>query len=272
MGRAQHGRIVADAARRFRDAPPRFGTVTRVMNDTLSSPREQTTPRRGAALLALLLTAPLPSIGTWLAMVALPESTVAKALFMAAKVWLLAAPLLWLRLVERQPLRPPRWSNRGMIAGHATGIVIFLGILAAYLLVGRRWIDTSLMLGKIEQLGLDRWWLYGGFGLYACFVNSLLEEYFWRWFTFRRLQDVIGRRYVTLAVIVAGVLFTLHHIIALSVYFDWRITALASLGVFIGGVTWSTLYLRYGNIYAGWVSHVWADLAIFGLGAWLIFG
>ena len=242
------------------------------MADAPPSSPHPSPPRRGPALLALLLTASLPSVGTWLAMVAFPESTLAKALFMGAKMWLLVAPLLWLRFIEHRPIRPVPWSNRGMIAGHATGIVIFLGILAAYFAFGRRWIDTSLMLGKIEQLGLDRWWLYGGFGLYACFVNSLLEEYFWRWFTFRRLQDVLGRRHVTAAAIAAGVLFTLHHIIALSVYFDWRITALASLGVFIGGVTWSTLYLRYGNIYAGWVSHVWADLAIFGLGAWLIFG
>ena len=112
-----------------------------------------------------------------------------------------------------------------MIAGHLTGLVFFLGILAAYLTLGRRWIDLSLMLGKIEQLGLDRWWLYTAFGLYACFVNSLLEEYFWRWFIFRRLQDVPGRRHLPLAVVAAGLLFTAHHVIALSVYFDWRITA-----------------------------------------------
>ena len=34
-------------------------------------------------------------------------------------------------------------------------------------------------------------------------------------------------------------------------------------GVFIGGLTWSLLYLRYRNIYACWVSHVYADLIIF---------
>ena len=234
-------------------------------------------PSRGTAALALLLTAPLPCVGTWLAMVALPESTVAKALFMGAKVWLLVAPLLWLRFVERRPIRPVRWSNRGMIAGHVTGIVIFLGIVGAYLTLGRAWIDTSLMLGKIREIGIDRWWLYAGFALYACFVNSLLEEYFWRWFVFRRSEDVLAGggakpQATAWAVVLAGLLFTAHHVIALSVYFDWRITALASMGVFIGGVTWSTLYLRTGNIYAGWVSHVWADLAIFGIGAWLIFG
>ena len=256
--------------------PPRSlrysGPMATVTATPAPEPAPGRAPSRGTAGLALLLTAPLPCVGTWLAMVALPESTVAKALFMGAKIWLLVAPLLWLRFIERRPIRPVRWSNRGMIAGHLTGIVIFLGIVGAYLTLGRAWIDTSLMLGKIREIGIDRWWLYGGFALYACFVNSLLEEYFWRWFVFRRSEDVLGRRHLPLAVVAAGVLFTAHHVIALSVYFDWRITALASLGVFIGGVTWSTLYLRTGNIYAGWVSHVWADLAIFGIGAWLIFG
>ncbi len=42
--------------------------------------------------------------------------------------------------------------------------------------------------------------------------------------------------------------------------------------VFIGGATWSWIYLRWRNIYAAYVSHVFADLAVFGVGWWLVFG
>jgi membrane protease YdiL (CAAX protease family) len=74
------------------------------------------------------------------------------------------------------------------------------------------------------------------------------------------------------AVIASGLFFTLHHVIALTAYFDWRITTLASLGVFIGGATWSWIYLKYRNIYAAYVSHVFADIVIFAIGYKLIFG
>ena len=33
--------------------------------------------------------------------------------------------------------------------------------------------------------------------------------------------------------------------IALKIQFDWTVTAIASLGIFIGGTVWSWLYLRY---------------------------
>ena len=66
--------------------------------------------------------------------------------------------------------------------------------------------------------------------------------------------------------------FTLHHIFALWAQFDWRVTALASLGVFVGGLLWSWLYLRYRSVWPCWVSHAIVDVPIFVIGWWLIFG
>jgi hypothetical protein len=50
------------------------------------------------------------------------------------------------------------------------------------------------------------------------------------------------------------------------------VTLLGSTGVFIGGATWSWIYLRWRNIYAAYVSHVLADLAVFGVGWYIVFG
>ena len=67
-------------------------------------------------------------------------------------------------------------------------------------------------------------------------------------------------------------IFTAHHIIAMSVYLGLLLTALGSLGVFIGGVEWAWLYLRYRSIWPGWISHVMADVAVFSIGWMLLFG
>ena len=73
------------------------------------------------------------------------------------------------------------------------------------------------------------------------------------------------------ATIVSALLFTIHHVIALMAFFDWRVTILASLGVFIGSAMWSWLYLRYRNLWTAYVCHVFADVGIFVIGWMLIF-
>lgn len=234
--------------------------------------------RKRWALLALLLIAPIQLIGTTTAMVWFPDATWAKVAFGVAKVLLMLAPVLWLVKVEGVKPKIPRWVGfpwgPGMGWAHATGAVIFVAIAVAYFTVGAGWIDTSLMQAKVAQMGLDNIWLYLAGALYWCTINSMLEEYFWRWFIFTRLREVLPRTAggTAVAVGVCGLLFMAHHVVALRVYFGWGVTVVGSLGCLIGGVTWSLLYLKTKNIYTAYVSHVYADLIIFYIGWRLIFG
>jgi membrane protease YdiL (CAAX protease family) len=155
-----------------------------------------------------------------------------------------------------------------MAAGIGTGVVIFITIVATFLLLGH-WIDADAMATQIAAIGLGDPRLFLLLAIYWCTVNSILEEYVWRWFVFTRCEALMPR---ALAVIAAGLFFTLHHAIALDFYFDWRVTLLGSAGVFIGGATWSWIYLRWRNIYAAYVSHVFADVAVFGVGWHIVFG
>ena len=150
-----------------------------------------------------------------------------------------------------------------------TGSAIFLLIGGAYLLFGRSWIDAEFMRERADEVGLTTPQKYLIGAAYWITINSLLEEYVWRWFVVTRCEVLMPRLW---AVVASGFLFTLHHIIALEVYFDWRISVLGSIGIFIGGTTWSWLYLRYRNIWAAYVSHVFADVIIFAIGYQLLFG
>jgi membrane protease YdiL (CAAX protease family) len=71
--------------------------------------------------------------------------------------------------------------------------------------------------------------------------------------------------------VVSAICFTLHHIIAMQVYFSWLVVVIASLGVFTGGALWSWCYLRYRSIWPGYISHAIVDIAIFAIGYRLIF-
>ncbi len=219
------------------------------------------------ALLALILLVPSASIGIWFAAYGSPGTFIGKGVFGFCKAWLIGLPLVWLILVDKQRPTIPKPTGKGMAAGVVTGIAIFLLIGAGYFLFGH-WIDTQVVSDKAIEVGLDSPMKYLLGAVYWCTFNSLMEEYVWRWFVFTRCERLMPR---WPAVIFSGVFFTLHHIIALAAYFDWRITLLGSVGVFVGGATWSWIYLTYRNIYAAYISHVFADVVIFMIGYKLIF-
>jgi len=100
-------------------------------------------------------------------------------------------------------------------------------------------------------------------------VNSLMEEYVYRWFVLRQLRAVTTD---LVAVLGSALVFTAHHVVAVSVYLTPALTVMASLGVFLGGAAWSWLYLRYRSIWPPWISHVLADVAVFVIGWHLLFG
>lgn len=231
-------------------------------------------PGKRSAVWALLLLVPAPSIGILVALLG-PKTAdgaaapLSQAVWIASKTWILLLPVVWHVWVDRRkPTIPrPRWA--GMPAAIITGSLIFLIIGGAYYGFAHRLIDADATGGRIADAGLDTLGLYLLMAAYWCTVNSLLEEYVWRWFVFTRCEAVM-HRYA--AVVVAGLLFMLHHTIALSLYFDDPlVVVLGSLGVFIGGATWSWIYLRWRNIYAAYVSHVFADLIIFWIGYELVF-
>jgi membrane protease YdiL (CAAX protease family) len=222
---------------------------------------------RQSALLALLLLVPAPSIGVAFAMAITPGTT-GQVIYGVCKVWLLLFPLVWLLTVDRGR---PSWSpmrQGGWGAGVITGLAICVVIIAAHWFLGRRLIDPTTVRAAAEQNGLTSAARYLSLVLYLTFVNSLLEEYVWRWFVFRKCEVLLGG---WRAVLLSGVLFTVHHVIALRFQMGWDVTLLASLGVFLGGVIWSWCYLRYRSIWPGYVSHLLADAAIFWIGWQLLF-
>jgi len=200
-------------------------------------------------------------------MVAAEGTTLGETFYVASKAWVLLLPVLWLMVVDRKRPSVPRPSGRGMVAACVTGSLIFVLIGGAYLLFARSWIDVPHMREEVQEMDLGKL-KYLGLVAYLITINSLLEEYVWRWFVVTRCEALLPRWW---AVVASGLFFTLHHIIALWVYFDWRIIVLGSLGVCIGGMTWSWLYLRYRNIWAAYVSHVFADVVIFAIGYQLLF-
>ena len=222
------------------------------------------------ALFALLLLLPIPSLGTAAGMFWWPELPLGKALFFGSKVWLVALPLIWLRFVDREPLSWSPARKGGFRVAAGLGFAISLIIVVAYAIAMHfRAIDPAQVVASAAKTGLNHLPIYIGAAIFWVTLNSILEEYVWRWFVFRKFETLFGSN---AAVIAAGLGFTAHHVVALAAQFSWPITLLASLGVFVGGTTWSWLYSKYRSVWPGYVSHAIVDIAIFVIGYRLIFG
>ncbi|HEX5791518.1 MAG TPA: CPBP family intramembrane glutamic endopeptidase [Luteolibacter sp.] len=225
---------------------------------------------RGKPLAALLLLLPVPTLAVLAGMIWWPDTLLGKTLFGGAKIWILLLPLVWHRWVDNEPLSLSPARRGGWLAALATGIPIALLVYGAYLLVRHQgWIDPQMVRSRAELTGLANPAMYLAGALCWITVNSLLEEYVWRWFVQRQFERLIGG---WAAVVASALGFTLHHVFALAAQFDWKITAVASAGVFVGGLVWGSLYLRYRSVWPCWLSHACVDLPIFVAGWQLIFG
>jgi uncharacterized protein len=223
-----------------------------------------------SALVALLLLVPVPSLGVFFAMVFEPTrgTPLGQGLYFFSKIWILVLPIVWLKMVDRQPFSLSPVRRGGLLVGMMLGLIIGAAIIGGYLLFASKLIDASEMRGAADRNGIGTIGAYLGLVLYLTFVNSLLEEYVWRWFVFRKCELIVGGK---LAVVLSALMFTLHHVIALAAQTNWTTTLIASTGVFIGGCTWSWCYLRYRSIWPGYVSHLIVDAAVFVVGWWILF-
>jgi len=230
---------------------------------------DKVNPNTRKALLALLLLVPAQSIATamffWIT-----HTLTGKCIFVACKLWMGLLPVVWLKFVDREPLSwsPPRLG--GFRAGAVLGLAIAAVIFAAFGIAFHLGvIHTDKIADRAAQTGLNHLGAYIGGAIWWITVNSLMEEYVWRWFVFRKFEVLLGGK---LAVVAAALAFTAHHVIVLVAQFNWPIVLLGSAGVFTGGAAWSWLYLRYRSIWPGYLSHAIVDAAIFIVGYWLIFG
>ena len=131
-------------------------------------------------------------------------------------------------------------------------------------------IDSDSMISQLEDTGLTDVRLYIAGMIYWIFLNSLLEEYVFRWFITTKAMELLGSDKG--AIMLSAVLFTTHHALALHFFgFEPWQTVVASFGLLSAAAIWSWLYIRYRSIWVCWLSHAICDVAVFAIGYQLIF-
>lgn len=158
-------------------------------------------------------------------------------------------------------------GKKGILEAVLWGLGVFGIIVGAYLLIGR-FFDFSQITGNLEKsMGIDKD-NFVAVALYISFVNSFLEEFFFRGFACLKLQKYIPRK---AAYAFSSVTFAGYHVAMMWVAFEPPLVALALVGLVVGGCIFNFFNERYENLYISWLIHMGANFAINGI-AMTLFG
>ncbi|MCA9230112.1 MAG: CPBP family intramembrane metalloprotease [Planctomycetales bacterium] len=234
-------------------------------------PAEPNHPSQASQWTAVVFALVLPTLVT-LAYFVWADSfspAVQQTTYTIAKAFQFGFPLVWAcwRQGQRLQLRPS--DMQGVIAGIGFGLLGSLAMMSLY----HGWLKHSDLLAgaegairqKLTGMALDQSWKFIALGAFYSLFHSLLEEYYWRWFVFGQLRQMIT---LGKAVVVSSLGFMAHHVIVLGAYFGYASpeTWLFSFSIAIGGAFWAWLYQRSRSLLGPWLGHLLIDAAIFTIG------
>lgn len=148
-------------------------------------------------------------------------------------------------------------NKKGLLFAILMGIGVYVVVLGAFLIFRNVFDFSGLTKSLTSQTGVNK----NNFifvAIYISFVNSLLEEFFFRGFSFLTLKKVSNKK---LAYIFSAAMFASYHIAMMIGWFSIWVVIIALLGLFVGGLIFNYFDEKYENIYLSWLIHMFANFA-----------
>ncbi len=96
-------------------------------------------------------------------------------------------------------------------------------------------------------------------GIYTIFINSFIEEYFFRGFIF---QEMFKQGLKKSAYLISSAAFAIYHVTIFEAWFSVWLMMIMLFGLFTGGLLFAYFVKKTGSILTSWLIHVSADLAL----------
>ena len=220
-------------------------------------------------LIAILLVGFIPSASVIFGIEIIDNELFSQIFFVSCKIWIFLVPTVWYLKVEKKSISKNLPTKEGIFFGLITGIIMSLIIIVTWFLFNET-LDIDGMVEILQSNGLDSFNLYLLGMFYWIFINSLLEEYVFRWFITIKSSELFSSD--SIGIIFSAAMFTLHHAIALHLFgFIWWQTLIACFGLLSAAAIWSWLYIRFRSIWICWLSHAICDVAVFAIGYTILF-
>lgn len=141
---------------------------------------------------------------------------------------------------------------------HLLGIIIAITLFIAFIFI-ERFMNVDVLILELEEkykINKSNIFFYGA---YLIFVNSLIEEFFFRGFLFLNLKKLNMKR---TAYIVSSVAFSIYHISNFQNWFNVWVLILALVGLFLAGLIFNYLNDKDDTFLNSWFVHICADVSI----------
>jgi membrane protease YdiL (CAAX protease family) len=224
-------------------------------------------------LLCVLPAMILPFTASLFYFVLFADHPVSGWLYGFTKLFTLVWPIIAVLLIEKDsiPFKGLDWKRhfKSLPLGLWTGLGI-AGLTAALF----EWSPlgayvrnhADFVIKKTVELGIIDFYI--PFAVLLSFLHSLLEEYYWRWYVYGRLSNLLPDRY---AIPLASLAFASHHYVIVGTFFSFWGAVFFGTCVGVGGALWCWMFKRQKSLLGCWLSHMWVDIVIFYIGYRLIF-
>lgn len=180
----------------------------------------------------------------------------------------LALPLVYSFIDKELMIKPLlRFDKRGVLPTLILAIAVYAVILGGYLLLRDVFDFSGVTKSLTKNLGIHGQ-NFVFVSLYISFVNSLLEEFFFRGFAFLTLKRVSTRKF---AYLFSSAAFAIYHVAIMVGWFSPAVFVIIMAGLFAGGLIFNYLNEKSGTIYPSWLVHMFANFAINTVG-FMLFG
>lgn len=159
-----------------------------------------------------------------------------------------------------------RINKKGLFTALLLGLGVYGVIVGGYFLVSP-FFDFSNIAGSLtSNAGVTKEnFLF--VSCYISFVNSLLEEFFFRGFVFTNLKRVSSRGF---AYGFSAGIFALYHTAMMLGWFSLPLFLLVLAGLTVGGLIFNRLNESHGSVVVSWLTHMFANFAINTIGFLLL--
>ena len=160
-----------------------------------------------------------------------------------------------------------RFRKKGLLLSVGLGVGIYAVIVGGFFLTRGVFDYSGVTKSLTEGMGITKDnYIY--VALYISFMNSFLEEFFFRGFGFILMKKYTNRIF---AYIFSPVLFAFYHVGMTAEMFQPLLLILVMTGLVAGGLIFNYLNEKNENIYSSWFTHMFANFAMHTVG-FILFG
>lgn len=164
-------------------------------------------------------------------------------------------------------IKTNKFKTRRWNVGVVLGVIIFVVLIVTYIFI-KPYIDSDQLVFEFQEKYKINKSNILYYSFYLVFINSFLEEFFFRGFLFLNIKKLGFRK---TAYAFSSLLFAVYHIANFQNWFSLPVFILSLVGLFVGGCIFNYLDDKQETFLNSWFVHICADLAVVLIGFY-IFG